>query len=62
MKIKIKEAYLTTHENVEVSTEIFYQQKFKQGNTHSSRVAGSIPVEGLSAKYSWCLKFTPYCS
>ena len=34
----------------------------RQQTDHSSRVAGSIPVDGLSAKYSWCLTFTPYCS
>jgi len=28
---------------------------------YSSLVAGSIPVEGLSAKYSGCFTFTPYC-
>lgn len=28
--------------------------------SYSSLEAGSMPVEGLSAKYSWCFTFTPY--
>ena len=60
---KEQACYTRISSNIRADRSTTYKQVITGSNSnYSSLEAGSIPVDGLSAKYSWCFTFTPYCS